>query len=138
MDRSERLARELAKLREVNAMAEAERRSLEGRLSSLEAKLSARIAALEEEVEALLPPSSPSSAAELYERRCRELGVALDDARAQRQRLEVLLQTNGAPPSEIEQARDAALVRGALERESELGERLAEAESRARRLRTSD
>lgn len=116
-------------------VAESQRKNLELQLSKLRESSSARVEALEQEVEALLSPLRGQIALSLYEDRKRTLTAQLDAARAQRERLEVLLQPSGGSASEIERARDASLIEAALERETEIGERLAETEARLARVR---
>ena len=119
------------------ALAEIEKKNLEAQLSALEARTAARIAALEEEVEALLSPQRTEAARSLYESRVLELTRAVEQARARREQLEQLLRPEGSTRSEIELARDASVLRVALEHEAEVGARLEEARSRLARVSTS-
>jgi hypothetical protein len=116
-------------------VAESQRKNLEHQLAKLRATSTVRLEALEEEVEALLSPLRGQVARALYEARRQSLKTEIEAAKAQRERLEVLLKPSGSPVSEIERARDASLIEAALERETDLGERLAETEARLARLR---
>jgi hypothetical protein len=116
-------------------VAESQRKSLEQQLAKLRAASTTRVEALEQEVEALLSPLRGEVARALYEARQQSLKAEIEAAKAQRERLEVLLKPSGAAVSEIERARDASLIEAALERETELAERLAETEARLARVR---
>lgn len=116
-------------------VAESQRKTLEQQLAKLRATSVARVEALEEEVDALLSPLRGEVAGALYEARRRSLASEIETAKAQRERLEVLLKPSGTVTSEIERARDASLIEAALERETELAERLAETEARLARVR---
>lgn len=116
------------------ALAEIEKKSLEAQLAALEARAAARIAGLEEEVEALLSPRRAEAARSLYERRVLELTREAKEARERRERLEQLLRPEESTRSEIELARDASVLRAALEHEAEVGTRLQEAQSRLARV----
>ncbi|NUO50959.1 MAG: hypothetical protein HOV80_19060, partial [Polyangiaceae bacterium] len=111
-------------------VAESQRKTLEQQLAKLRSTSVSRVEALEEEVEALLSPLRGEVAKSLYEARRQSLTAEIEAAKAQRERLEVLLKPSGTVMSEIECARDASLIDAALERETELAERLAETQAR--------
>jgi hypothetical protein len=114
------------------ALAEAERRSLEAELAELRESSAARVAELEEEVEALLADGREAAIA-VYRARIDRAVEALSRAEAHRRDLEGLfLRTTDA--SEVDRARDAAVLRAAIEREEQERRRLTEAQTRLAKL----
>ncbi len=113
-------------------LAEAERRALEAELSELRESSAARVSELEEEVAALLSAGREAAIA-LYRARITRATELLARAEAHRKDLEGLF-SRAVDVSEVDRARDAAVLRAAIEREEHERRRLSDAEARLAKI----